>query len=388
MLYAAALEQKSTHPLANAVVSDYCGCIGEMEEMMLSLPQTKQLKILEGIGIEGWVQNPDDHHEWKPVVIGNERLFKPYGGKLSLTQKQQKQIEANSNRHRQGNVILFILVEDELKVMISLSDTLRPETKDFIHYLREEMLLLVTMLTGDHPDVASKICQECNIPLDSCYARLLPEEKLQYIQYSQSYYQDHPGSLLWMQLSQHGDSVSERNPVQTQQRTVSDEKGAVELVIGDEENFLQQELISQKEQFESKFGNRVISDPLARKHHILMIGDGINDSIALAASTIGVAMGSGGTAMAVSAADVVLMTDNLLLVPFALSLSRYATRTIIENGVFAIAVKIVAVILAIIGLLELWQAVLIDIGSLLVVIINGMKVLRYPNKYFRLNATS
>ena len=79
--------------------------------------------------------------------------------------------------------------------------------------------------------------------------------------------------------------------------------------------------------------------------------------------------------MAVAVADVVLMSENLLRIPAAVQLGRLTRAIILENVTFSIAVKIIAVSLAFTGYLELWHAVLFDIGSLLAVIGNGMRPL-------------
>lgn len=114
----------------------------------------------------------------------------------------------------------------------------------------------------------------------------------------------------------------------------------------------------------------------SKNKKLLFVGDGINDAPVLAGSDIGVAMGGLGSDAAIEAADVVIMNDSLLKIPFAIRLSRKTIQIVKQNIVFAIGIKVFVLLLAAIGFASMWAAVFADVGVAVLAILNAMRAMK------------
>jgi Zn2+/Cd2+-exporting ATPase len=274
---AAALERRSEHPLAHAILAaaDDYGVGG--------LPTVKGFRSVAGRGAEGEIEE-------RRYVIGSPRLFAEAGISLGGAETALGEIE------REGETPVVLGDKNGPMAAFGLADALRPDARATIDALRESGVGELVMLTGDAEAPARRTAEALGV---GYRAQLLPEKKVEAVR---------------------------------------------ELV--------------------------------ARHGDVGMVGDGVNDGPALAASTVGFAMGAAGTDVALETADLALMQDDLPKLAEAVRLSRAAERIMRQNVFVSIAIKGLFVLLAPFGLVALWLAVLADMGTSIAVTLNGLRLFR------------
>jgi Cd2+/Zn2+-exporting ATPase len=275
---AAALESRSGHPLAQAIVA-------AARERGLRWDEPEDVESVNGKGIRATLGA-------RRIEIGNLKLF----GEEAVSAEVTARVERLESV---GRTTMLVRADGRFAGIIGLMDTPRPGVAAVLAELQSLGVTKTVMLTGDNERVARAVADA--VGLEDVRASLLPEDKIAAV-----------ASL----VEQYGQAA--------------------------------------------------------------MVGDGANDAPALARATVGIAMGGAGTDVALEAADVVLMSDELSKLPFAVGLSRAARAVIRQNLFIALGAVALLIPATLFGWAGLGLAVLIHEGSTIVVVLNALRLLAYP----------
>lgn len=274
---AAALEARSTHPLALAISA-------EASRRGLSPTVAENFQAVPGKGAMASFNG-------QSIWLGSHRHVEERGLE---TPEMHKQLDELSE---QGLSVVVVGEAEKVIGFISLADKIRPNARDAISAMREAGIGRIIMLTGDNKATGEAVGQQTGV--DEVRAEMLPEDKL-----------------------------------------------------------------------------TAMADLVGRYGEVAMVGDGVNDAPAMARASLGIAMGAVGTDAAIETADVTLMSDDLSKLAWLVHHSRRTLNIIRQNIVASLGVKAVFVILTLSGTASLWGAIAADTGTSLLVIFNGLRLLR------------
>jgi Cd2+/Zn2+-exporting ATPase len=273
----AAVEARSEHPLARAVVA-------YAEEAGLAFLPAEDFEALTGAGARGRVDGAD-------VVVASPAHMGRRGVDLDGLAATVLQFPAA------GRTAVVVAVNGEALAVLGVADVVRPQARAAMTDLRQVGLRRLVMLTGDNLATAQIIAEEVGV--DDVRAELAPEDK-----------------------------------------------------------------------------SRVVGELAATFGHVAMVGDGVNDAPALAAASVGIAMGTAGSDVALETADVALMADDLSKLTEALHIGRRTRRIVRQNVALGLVILAALVPGALVGAFALPVAVLAHELSELVVIGNGLRLAR------------
>ncbi len=280
--FAGALESKSEHPLARAIVR----CAGD-RNISINADEVKDFRAVPGRGVSAVVGQTT-------LYLGNHAFAEENGFCSERLEKVITQLETD------GKSIVILGNSHEALGVIAIADAPRTHARETMIELRHQGVDHLAIVTGDNMRTATDIGRALDI--EEVHAELLPQEKVD-----------------------------------------------------------------------------VVTSLMKRYGKVAMVGDGINDAPALASSSVGVAMGVIGTDAAIETADVTLMADDVSKLAVLHRLSRRTVRIIIQNITLSILIKGIFLALAFSGTATLWMAIAADEGASLIVIANGLRLLR-PSK--------
>jgi len=274
LTYAAALEQFSNHPTAQAIVRK-----ASEQGLAFSELEVKDVEEISGIGVVGLVNGAE-------VVVGNMEMMQKYGCNCDKIMRFYELEE---------HTAVCISVNKVGEASVCLIDDVRRDSMEAMNALKRAGLH-TAMLTGDKREIAEEVAK--GLGIEEVYSQLLPEDKVR--------------------------------------------------IVG---------------QMKEKYGL------------VAMVGDGVNDAPALAASDVGIAMGGSGVDVALESADVVLVKDELIQLPYLVKLSRETVGIARQNIVASLVIKIVLGALGVMGIVPLWFTVAAgDDGVTMLVLLNTLRL--------------
>ena len=279
LAYAASSEIHSRHPLAQAVIRS-------TEERRIEIPPHEECAVLLGQGMR--VQS-----DGRVMLIGSVELLRREN--IAISEDAARWVR---KLQRDAETPLLLAVDGKLTGLVSLRDTVRPESREVLAALRADGVRRIVLLTGDHPATAAAVAAELGI--DEFRAQVLPEQK--------------------------------------------------------------QDVVRQLQ---------------AEGHTVAVVGDGTNDAPALALADIGIAMGAGGTDVAVETADVALATDDLRALLDLRDLGRRSITLIRQNYGMSIAVNAIGLAVSAAGGLSPVAAAILHNASSVAVVGNSSRLIRY-----------
>lgn len=276
-----AVEKKSDHPLASAIVAGARARLGETAQV----EEAQETEAVIGFGVRSRVGG-------QAVVIGKPGLFS------QQSPLPQEVAQAVEKLQAAGRTVMVVQQGERFLGVLGVMDTPRDSARKVIAELYRLGIEQTIMLTGDNQRVADAVAKSVGISLAK--GDLLPEQKV--------------------------DAIKE----------------------------------------------------LARSaNKVAMVGDGVNDSPAMAHATVGIAMGAGGSDVALETADIALMGDDLLALPFAVGLSRAARGIIRQNLCASLGMVAFLVPATLFGFAGIGLAVVLHEGSTLLVVANALRLLAY-----------